>query len=536
MDLLNKITESTDKVIDELEKSKQGISDLRAVFGILEQSANNTKSSLSHLRGTLPTVDSLTKTTNNGIANVQGAMDSAKGLSVDMGNAIASLEAEGNEVVGLVDFDPQKENGEIISGKIDKIDSSLTNERNKIQRVQSYISIINQSIPIPLDPLNSLHDQLQKILDEIDNTQTVIANNRQTKDDIISINKQLRNIQSQKRGVYSTYRDNIKNDLDNVFIQSSQSMDTMSNLLVGVNDIAQRSDVAIVNVIEALDDAKELTEDLDHVHSKLQKEIDKIIDKLQEAKDNELYNKLVNLMKNNPEKVADFLATPVKTNEINIFGKDVDGNILSYGSKLTPFYSTLAAWVGGVALISIVRTEVPEDMEGYKEFKNYEKFLGRFIFFGILAFGQGVIIGIGDLIIGVQALHPVAFVVTLMTCSLVYVFFIYTMAVSFGRIGHAFCIFAMVIQVAGSGGTYPIELLPRAYEIMQPIMPLYPGLNAIRETICGYYRNDYAKYMLMLLSHTIIPLLLGLIFRNPVIHLKQKFNRQLEKSHLISIV
>jgi len=162
MDLLNKITESTDKVIDELEKSKQGISNLRSVFEILEQSANNTKSSLSHLRGTLPTVDALTQTTTDGIVSVQGAMDSAKGLSVDMGNAIASLEAEGNEVVGMVDLDPQRENGEIISGKIDKIDSSLTNEKNKIMRVQGYLTNISEHLPVPLAPLNSLHDQLQK--------------------------------------------------------------------------------------------------------------------------------------------------------------------------------------------------------------------------------------------------------------------------------------------------------------------------------------------------------------------------------------
>ena len=42
-------------------------------------------------------------------------------------------------------------------------------------------------------------------------------------------------------------------------------------------------------------------------------------------------------------------------------------------------------------------------------------------------------------------------------------------------------------------------------------MPFYPALNATRETIAGFYEYDYLIYILILLCHTIIPILLGLV-------------------------
>jgi putative membrane protein len=533
MDILNKIKESTDKIISELENGKEGISNLKSIFDMLERTADNTNSSLSNLRDTLPTINSLTGTTKDGISDLQGTMNTVKDLSNDIDNTITSLEDESNEMAELIDFDPQRENMEIISNKIDTIDSNLTNEKNKIQRVQNFLSTISQHVQ--LNAINSLQKQFDRIINEIDNTQTIISNNRKTKKDIDSINKKLKNIHSQKIGVYQAYRKDIKSNLDNAIYYSSNSMNVMTNLLTGVNDVAQKSDTALASVMKALDNTKELTDNLKHIGDKLQKEVDNIIESLEDSKKNDLYDKLSNIMKNNPEDVADFLSTPVKTKEISVFGTDAKGEALSYGSKLCPFYTILACWVGGISLITVVKTEVT-DMEGVEKFKNYEKFLGRFMIYGILALFQGLVIGLGDLILKVQVLHTVAFLITIMTSSLVFVFFIYTMAVSFGRVGHAISLLALVVQVAGSGGTFPVELLPRAYEILQPIMPLYPGMNALRETIGGFYGNDYAKYILMLLAHTILPLLLGLIFRNPIINLKQKFNRQLEKSHLIAIV
>ena len=53
----------------------------------------------------------------------------------------------------------------------------------------------------------------------------------------------------------------------------------------------------------------------------------------------------------------------------------------------------------------------------------------------------------------------------------------------------------MVIQIAGSGGTYPIETLPEIYQKIYIFFPFPYAINAMRETIGGMYGSDYMKYL-----------------------------------------
>ena len=49
----------------------------------------------------------------------------------------------------------------------------------------------------------------------------------------------------------------------------------------------------------------------------------------------------------------------------------------------------------------------------------------------------------------------------------------------------------MVLQVGGAGGTYPVEVLPRIFQVLYPFMPYKFALNAMREALSGFYGNYY---------------------------------------------
>ena len=59
------------------------------------------------------------------------------------------------------------------------------------------------------------------------------------------------------------------------------------------------------------------------------------------------------------------------------------------------------------------------------------------------------------------------------------------MALAFGDVGKAAAVVVMVIQIAGSGGTYPIETLPEIYQKIYIFFPFPYAINAMRETIGG---------------------------------------------------
>ena len=105
-------------------------------------------------------------------------------------------------------------------------------------------------------------------------------------------------------------------------------------------------------------------------------------------------------------------------------------------------------------------------------------------------------------------------------------FFIYSLTVAFGNVGEALAIVVMVIQVAGAGGTFPIETLPKVYQMLYKYLPFPYGMNAMRETIGGLYKMDYWKDLGALGIYVLISLFIGLVVAIPF----RKLNHIIEKN------
>jgi len=117
-------------------------------------------------------------------------------------------------------------------------------------------------------------------------------------------------------------------------------MDILSDLLNNLDGAAEKTDSALAYMMKAIGNSKDLTDNLDNTCSRLQNDIGKIIDNLSDSKKSEMYNKFVNLIKNDPVDVANFLSTPVETVESAVYGTDKNGSQLTYGSKMAPFHSS----------------------------------------------------------------------------------------------------------------------------------------------------------------------------------------------------
>ena len=91
----------------------------------------------------------------------------------------------------------------------------------------------------------------------------------------------------------------------------------------------------------------------------------------------------------------------------------------------------------------------------------------------------------------------------------------------------------LVVQVAGSGGTYPVETLPEFFRIVNPYLPFTFCINAMRECIGGMYQNYYAMDLLSVCAIYIpVSLLIGVVLRRPVIWLMNFFEHQVEETGL----
>ena len=396
--------------------------------------------------------------------------------------------------------------------------------KTKLVAFQENIEEINQTIN--LTQIEKLREKITEMINKVEDVQKLIESGKDKLENIDNIKTKMQELQNNVEELEKIYSESVKADLDKSYSDATKSMTDITGVVSNLDSSLGKTNSALGSMMSALNNTKELTDNVDIVLLGLQADIDRIINTLNEGKTGDIYEKIASLLENTPKQVADFLTSPVETNEIDVY------EINSYGSKMAPFYTVLACWVGCTLLVSILKTDLKESEEA-KNLKNYQKFFGRFMIFGIVAALQGLIIGIGDIILKIQVVNYPLFLLTAMLTSVVFMLFVYSLTISFGNVGKAISIVVMVLQVAGSGGTFPIELLPRFFQVIQPFMPFYPAMSAFRETIGGFYGNTYIMSILGLLSHTIIPLLLGLVFRRNIIHLKQKVNEELEKTEII---
>ena len=75
--------------------------------------------------------------------------------------------------------------------------------------------------------------------------------------------------------------------------------------------------------------------------------------------------------------------------------------------------------------------------------------------------------------------------------SFVYVFFIYALSVAFKHIGKALGVLLVVLQIPGASGLYPIEMQPEFFQALKPWLPFTYGINAMRESIAGFYGGKF---------------------------------------------
>ena len=228
------------------------------------------------------------------------------------------------------------------------------------------------------------------------------------------------------------------------------------------------------------------------------------------------------------ESLAAFIAAPVQLDRTAVY--PVENN----GSAMAPFYTTLAIWIGAVVLCALVKVAPSAKMLERVKAKPRHAYFGRIAFFLTIGFLQTLIVLLGDLFfLGIQCVHPWLMALACFAASAVFVNLVFSLTASFGDVGKAIAVVLMVIQVAGSGGTFPKEMLPAAFQRVYPFLPFVHAENAMRAAIAGVYGTDFWQSLGILLSFVVPALVLGLLLRKPVIRLNHWMEHQLESTKVM---
>ena len=498
---------------------------LNTTTEFLQESGSGTKSSVSSLENSdLSSLTSLvsgtTKTISDALtqnASFYTAVSDAVDKALDSYNSDA--QAASNALTSV------SSRVQTVIDEYTKLSDALTaiaNEHPELTILNDAVTSINQKIQLAIDRQTAIRDKINAAAEALP---AATANASELKSELDTLIAQAT---SSVTEVKTTYENNVKGNLDSLSANLDSTTGSISSML---GDL----DKSIQNIAGVTGSASDGLTGLQKTLSNSAELLNEASGKLTSlaatlsSEDSKDLSAVTNLLSEDPETIASFLSSPVKLDEKKIYP------IENYGSAMAPFYSTLAIWVGAVVMAAMLKVTVADSTKK-KLFhpKEHQLYIGRILLLIIIGFMQSALICLGDLFfLGIQCKHPVMFVLTGMFTSFVYVNLIYALTVSFGDIGKAIAVVLMVMQVAGSGGTFPIQCAPKFFQVVYPLLPFTHSMNAMRECIAGFYRTTYATELGKLAIFLVPSLLLGLLLRKPIIKMNDAFMEKLESTHLI---
>lgn len=133
-----------------------------------------------------------------------------------------------------------------------------------------------------------------------------------------------------------------------------------------------------------------------------------------------------------------------------------------------------------------------------------QHYLGRYAVFLFVGITQALIVSLGDILyVDIVCAHPVLFVLASVVAGICFVTINYMLVYTLGAAGLAASVIVMLVQVAGAGGTFPVEVLPKVFGCIYPYMPFKFGMNAMREAVSGLYQGYYLHNILVLVGITL---------------------------------
>ena len=528
-DITPKLTEmkkSLQRLDAQLVNSKKLAENNKNMIGDLDKSLASSKASLDAIKRTMNSA----KKINDDIGSMatdatSGIQNSSASLKSALRDVSRILESSVNLAQSLNSIGDKGAQQAVISiGNIkDKIDQAAIRVNN-ISQVLNDINVVNSNVlNNAVTRLNneyrSLTDassRLAGIIDQVNSTSSLTYSQVQ---DIVNIvadsNKGINDIISDFDDLVIRPLSRVNGNVSTITGDIRSMVDSTGQLYPSVNNFINTASTLNGRVGSSI---TILESSIDILRGQVSDSI-KMIDEIQNNKDLKAFN---NVIKSNILERADFIKNPVEIKEEKLY------KMANYGSSMAPFYSVLAAWVGVIILSTILSTEPS------KQYRSIDRYLGRLSFFLILSLIQSIIISTGDLLLlGVTAKEPVLFILILMLCSIAFCILIFTLVSCFKTLGKGIAMFLLVIQIGGSGGTFPVQMTPTFFRTINSVIPFTYGINACREAIGGVYMQNLLGDIGALLLFAIIPLIFGIMFKEDINDLLEPLSEKFEKSFLM---
>lgn len=512
------IVVSTADQLDELDSSLQTYVNILNTFSLVTASASDlAESAQSLLINTQGIFDSSQDSVSNMQSSVLSGAQTADTVSSLIGISLDSVE---QDLTLLSDQMDTLTVGDSFDSIRNQVDTAKTMSKSTISVLKDIFGETDQYVSAVDKSFKQLNTDLKAFKKDANVTAQSLKHLKRT------IKADIKDCKNSIRKIRNTYQYQVQPDVSRSVLRMEQALIQTGKMLNNIESSFGTIDRALESYQTTLDSGTDdITATKDYIVS-LQSDIRKLSKSLRALSGDEQYNEMMDLLKNDPTRMASFMASPVSMETKAVYP------IETYGSAMAPFYTVLAIWVGALILVALIHVKVAP-IENLKV-RPWQAFFGRYITFFLIGQAQTAITVLGDLFyVDIQCPHPFLFWLAAAASSFVFTLLIYSLTVAMGNVGEAVAVIVMVIQVAGAGGTFPIEVLPEVYQMIYKFLPFTYCMNALRECVGGLYKNDYWMDLRALGIYILISLFIGLVVAIPLRRLNKVIERSKEKSKVM---
>ena len=224
----------------------------------------------------------------------------------------------------------------------------------------------------------------------------------------------------------------------------------------------------------------------------------------------------------NETTLGDYFFAPIKLDRHEVYP------VPDYGSGVSPFYIVLSMWVG--ALITCVLIP-PKSSEG-TPYSPFEMYAGNLLLYVTLSILQAFVTITGAHILGVHIDNYPLFILSATLVSVVFMTLIYSIVSAIGTVGEGIVVILLVFQISGTGGIYPIEIMPDLFQGLYNYLPMTYAIRLVREAQLGIVWSNYTPALIILLAIGIITIIVSVIIKEKADKPSKYFEEKLKESGL----
>ena len=483
----------------------------------------------------------------NDIPLITDTLNSTKGLATNLIDFISKSQTEINNIAPTIktDIGLVRDLADEVSSYVDVVINAINtgsenanvllgNLNTKVSGLRDYLT----SIRVLVEKING-HSQNGALSDVLNNLITAENTLNQLYNEIESIKNSLANgnlIDTSKLENVKTVLNDVSNIAGNLYEKfDTEILGNINTILNTANDsaksaleILQRAQDKLPKVEEILTTVSALcnkgNEGIKYAKDNLPRAeeiVNEVTSKVAKIKDSSDLKDLLKLIANNVEERSNYLTSPVELEENSLYP------MRNYGTAMTPFYSVLSLWVGMTLLVSMF------SVEAHGEYNHMEVYFGKLLLFLTIGMTQALIVALGDLyLLKIYCVNPALFVTGILFTSITFVAIVYSLVSVFGNVGKVTAIILLVLQVAGSGGTFPIQLTPKFFQIINPFLPFTYAISFAREAIGGVVQSVLVKDIVIMLIYIVVAILISIFLKKPINNLLSGFTKKFHESGL----